>query len=367
MRPLSFCVACLCALVFAPQANADTAFGGDPSQAVTPGLSCSFGAPLEILGSFGAYPGTPGSQSCMWGWSNPSVGTDIVPIPATGGRGTVTSVTLPAMPNPGPMEVVVLTAALNASTNPAKPDYICCQVKQVGPTFTVPANQVTTVAQNLGVSATEGADLSRPGDTSFGDLLGISVKSPTASLPVRYTGNVSLNNFDGAYAYYPAPGGARGEFLPPYNVTGFQMLARFNFSPAGAGPSPAGGGGGQAGVSGLRLLGTPVRVGRDGRTVILGQATNPPIVRTTQTLTAPTGARAASSAAKKPVVFGRGQVKVPAGSSRGIKLALNGKGRARLAKRGQLKATLTVVAKTAQGEAQRRTRTVTIKPKPPKR
>ena len=51
----------------------------------------------------------------MWSWSNPAIGTDIVPFPVTGGTGTVTSVTLPAMPDPGPMAVVVLSAALNAT------------------------------------------------------------------------------------------------------------------------------------------------------------------------------------------------------------------------------------------------------------
>ncbi len=164
-------------LAFAATAGADTTFGGNPNQQVFPGATCSLGAPLYPP-ALGAYPGTEGSQSCMWGWSNPAVGTDIAPIPATGGSGTVTSVTLPAMANPGPMQVVVLTAGLSAGSVPSKPDYVCCQVKQVGPTFTVPANQVATVPQSLHVSATEEANLSIPGDTSFGDQLAVSVLSP---------------------------------------------------------------------------------------------------------------------------------------------------------------------------------------------
>ena len=237
-------------LVFAATAGADTTFGGNPNEQVFPGATCSLGAPLypPVLG---AYPGTEGSQSCMWGWSNPAVGTDIAPIPATGGSGTVTSVTLPAMANPGPMQVVVLTAGLSAGSCPSKPDYVCCQVKQVGPTFTVPANQVATVPQSLHVSATEEANLSIPGDTSFGDQLAVSVLSPTASLPIRYTGHVgeqSITDFDGVYAYYPAPTGPNGEFRSPYGIYGFQMLASFTLAD-GAGPTatPTGAGGGGAG------------------------------------------------------------------------------------------------------------------------
>src|ERR1700710_1937535 len=188
----------ICLLFGATIARADTPFGGDPTQAVTPGLNCAGGAPPYFVGS----------SSCMWGWSNLGVGSDIVPIPVTGGSAVVTSVPLPAMPNPGPMQVVVLTAALAASTVPSKPDYICCQVKQIGPTFTVPPNQVTTVPQSLAVSATEEANLSQPGDTSFGDEVAISVLSPTASLPLRYTGKENVfvpGGFDGNFAYFPAP------------------------------------------------------------------------------------------------------------------------------------------------------------------
>jgi hypothetical protein len=351
----------LCLLFFAAMVRADTPFGGDPTQAVTPGLSCQLGAPT----GFGTYPGTPGSGSCMWGWSSPGVGSDIVPIPVTGGSGVVTSVTLPAMPNPGPMQVVVLTAALAASTVPSKPDYICCQVKQVGPPFTIPPNQVTTVPQSLAVSATEQANLSLPGDTSFGDLLGVSVLSPTASLPLRYTGNTGLSPFDGNYAYYPAPAGANGEFVPPYNIAGFQLLARFVLG-TGAAPAPAAAP--AAANGGLKLARGPLRVGPDGKTVTLGKATNPPTANTTQTLTAPAAARAAgaapSKAAKKPVVWGRGKTKVPAGKSAGLKLTLNGVARGQLRKQGSLKATLTIVAANPQGETQTSTRGVTIKRAP---
>jgi hypothetical protein len=360
------------ALLLAPAANAaDVPFGGDPTQPITPGLSCSLGAPFEIFGEYFAYPGTAGSSSCMWGWSNPAVGTDLVPIPVTGGSGTVTSVTLPAMPNPGPMQVVVLTAALNAGTSPSKPDYICCQVKQVGPTFTVPANQVTTVPQSLHVSATEEANLSIPGDTSFGDLLGISVVSPTASLPVRLTRNASVTNFDGVYAYYPAPGGANGEYRTPLNVVGFQMLARFTLAldgPPAAAPAPnpapvAAPLPGPPPRAGLTLPGA-TRIGADGRTLGLGTATNPPTATTNQTLLLPAGggARASAKPKKKPVVIGSGKTTIPAGKTVAVTAKLNAKGRELLQARHKLTATLTVVATNAQGEKQTLTRQLTIKP-----
>ena len=352
---LSLCLVWL--LAFAAAARADTSFGGDPGQAVTPGLSCQLGAPV----GFGelVYPGSAGSASCMWGWSNPAVGTDIAPIPVTGGTGTVTSVTLPAMPSPGPMEVVVLTAALSAGSSPSQPDYICCQVKQVGPQFTVPANQVTTVPQSLHVSATEEANLSEPGDTSFGDLLGVSVLSPTASLPVRYTGATSLTNFDGGYAYYPAPGGANGEYATPLNMAGFQMLASFTLALDVGGGGV--GGGGEPAAAGLKLTRKPLKVGGNGKTVTLGRATNPPTATTVQTLTAPGGARAASARAKKPAVYGKAKTTVAAGKTVALRLRLNGRARAKLRRKHRLKAKLTVVAANAQGETQTVKRTVLIK------
>jgi hypothetical protein len=357
-------------LAVAPGAQADTQFGGDPTQAITPGISCQLGAPTGF--EFPAFfIGTQGSQSCMWSWSNPSVGSDIVPIPVTGGSGTITSVTLPAMPSPGPMQVVVLTAALNATSEPSRPDYICCQVKQVGPTFTVPANQVTTVTQSLHVSATEEANLSQPGDTSFGDLLGVSVISPAASLPIRYTGNngsTSVTNFDGDSVYYPAPSGANGEYQTPLDPVGFQLLARFNLAldgpPAPApGPAPVPAPAGANG--GLKLGKGALQLGQDGKTLTLGQATNPPTAGTTQTLTIPTAARASASAKggkRKAMVVGSGKTTVPSGKTVPVKLKLNGKGKAALKKQGSLHATLTVVATNPQGQKQTTTRAVVVKP-----
>jgi hypothetical protein len=300
----------------------------------------------------------------MWTWNNPAVGTDIVPIPATGGSGTITSVTLPAMPAPGPMAVVVLTAALNSTGDPGHPQSICCQVKQVGPTFTVPAGQVTTVPQSLHVSATEAADLSVNGDTSFGDLVGIAVLSPTASLPVRYTGATSVGNFDGAYVYYPAPAGADGEYTTPLDPAGFQLLARFTFAPETpappappASPAPAPG---PAAKEGVKIGGNVLRPGADGRTVQFGKATDPPTARTTQTLALPT-AKASVAAPKKPTLLGSGKTTVPTGKTVPLKLTLNARGRAKLSAHGSLKATLTVLAINAQGETQSLVRAVTLK------
>lgn len=358
-------------LASTPAAHADTTFGSDPAQEVTP-LSCTDGAPIyiEIYDLFWSYEGTAGSPSCMWSWSNTAVGTDIVPFPPTGGTGTVTSVTLPAMPNPGPMAVVVLTSALNAGSSPSHPDYVCCQVKQVGPTFTVPPNQVTTVAQSLHVSATEEADLSVPGDTSFGDLVGVAVLSPGASLPVRYTGATDISNADVAFAYYPAPGGANPEYKPPFNEYGFQLLARFTMAIDAREEEGEEGEGEGGPAGGVKLIGGPLRVAGNGKTVTLGKAANPPTARTTQTLTVPATARVARASARgkkaarkrKRVVLGRGRTRVASGKAAKLRLRLNGRGRARLKKKGRLKARLTVVAVNAAGEKQTLTRRVTVKP-----
>src|SRR5271154_2615955 len=64
-------------------AHADTTFGGEPTQEITPGLSCSGGAP----------PYFHGAATCMWNWSFPGGAMgDGLPFPNAGGSGTVTSV-----------------------------------------------------------------------------------------------------------------------------------------------------------------------------------------------------------------------------------------------------------------------------------
>jgi hypothetical protein len=346
----------------AASASADTTFGGNPNGTVTPGGTCEAGGP----------PYFHGAPTCTWWWGRVPAG-DIVPIPVTGGSGVITSVTLPAMPNPGTMQVVVLTAALAASNNPAMPDFICCQVKTLGPTFTVPANQVTTVPQSLAVSATREANLSNPGETSFGDIVAISTLTPGASIPVRYTGNSNIAaGGDAGSAYFPAPTATSGEFTQATDPAGFEMMAQFTLgaTPAAApapAPAPAGPPAptpGPAAKTGVKLGGTEFQPGGDGKTLGLGKATNPPTASTTQTLTLPSAGASAAGKGKKPVVLGSGKTTVPSGKSAPIKLKLNGKARTALAKRHKLKATLTVVATNSQGESQTLTRSVTIKPAP---
>jgi hypothetical protein len=354
--------------VFAATASADTPFGGNPNGAITPELTCEKSASYILAGWH--------APTCLWFWSHIGVGSDIVPLPVTGGSATITSVTLPAMPNPGTMQVVILTSALSATREPGKPEFVCCQVKTLGPTFTVPANAVTTVPQSLTVSATEEANLSLPGDTSFGDIAAISVLTPDASLPLRYTGRTSLNSSDGgdnASAYMPAPTATSGEFNVMDDPSGFEMMAQFNLgttpAPAPA-PAPAPTPG-PAAKGGVKLGGKAFTPGADGKTLGLGKATNPPTASTTQTLTLPTGAARASAVggkSKKPVVLGKGKTTVPSGKSAPIKLTLNSKARTKLAHGHPLVATLTIVATNSQGESQTVTKAITVKPaKPPKK
>jgi hypothetical protein len=352
-------------LVAAGAASADTPFGGNPNGAVTPGFTCESGASV--------FHGAP---TCTWFWSRISVGSDFVPLPVTGGSAVVTGVTLPAMPNPGTMQVVVLTAALRATYEPSRPEFICCQIKTLGPTFTVPANQVTTVPQNLPVSATQEANLEHPGETSTGDIMALSMLTPGASIPVRYTGNTDIAaGGDAASAYFPAPTATTGEFIQPTDPPGFELMAQFTLgaTPTGPGPAPAPittPTPGPPAKGGVKLGGNTFLPGGDGKTLALGKATNPPTAATTQTLTLPTGAARASAVggkAKKPVVLGKGKTTVPSGKSAPLKLTLNSKARAKLAKGHSLKATLTVVATNAQGESQTVTREVTVKPPKPKK
>lgn len=347
-------VALACLLFGAATAQAETTFGGNPAQAITPGLSCAGGAP----------PYFHGATSCLWNWSSVR-GSDGLPFPeTTGGSGTVTSVTLPAMPDPGPMQAVVLTGTLIGSSIPSKPTYDCCQVTEISPTFTVPANQVTTVPLNLAVSSQPTPNLSIPGASGSFDGMAISVLSPTASLPLLYTGRTVVGQeADTDKAYFPAPEHTNSEYQEPTDPTGYEMLARFTLgsTPAPA-PAPTPG---EAAGGGVKLGHKPAQAGADG-TVTFGKATDPPTTETTQTLTE-AAARAASagiSRAKKPAVLGKGKTKVPAGKSKPIKLHLSGAAKAKLRKHHKLKATLTVVAHNAQGETQTITQNVTIKPAP---
>ncbi|OJU82780.1 MAG: hypothetical protein BGO11_02005 [Solirubrobacterales bacterium 70-9] len=354
-------------LAVAGAASAATPFGGNPNGTVTPGLNCE--------NSAGPY--FQGAPTCTWWWSHAGVGSDIAPLPVTGGSDTITSVTLPAMSNPGTMQVVILTAALSATNEPSRPQFICCQVKALGPTFTVPANQVTTVPQSLAVSASKEANLEHPGETSFGDIAAISVLTPGASLPLRYTGQTPItspNSFDVDEAYFPAPTAPNGEFTPSVDPSGFELMAQFTLGgapAAGAAPTPAPTPTpGPAAKGGVKLGGDVFRPGADGKTLGLGKATNPPTAGTTQTLTLPTGAARASATggkAKKPVVLGKGKTTVPSGKSAPLKLTLNSKALAKLSKGHQLKATLTIVATNPQGESQTVTRAVTVKPAKPKK
>jgi hypothetical protein len=330
----------------AATASADTPFGGNPDGTVSTEASC-------------------GPTSCTLYWTGPG-GTDLAPIPAGGGSGTITSVTLPAMPEPGTMQAVVLTSSLQATHDPGHPDYMCCQVKELSAPFTVPANQVATVPLSLHVSATEAVNLGMPGDTSTGDGVAISLLTPNASTPLRATENQA----DGLLYWAPALtaptssfGGASGDHLE------YELMAGFNFGPASAGngptpgpPAPGAPSPGPAAKGGVKLSGTTFRPGGDGRTLSLGKASNPPTASTTQKLTVPTAcASATGGKAKKPVVLGSGKTTVPSGRSAPIKLALNPTGRAALAKGHDLKATLTVVAANPQGESQTLTKSVTIK------
>ena len=350
-------------------------FGGDPTQPVSPQANCTSGVSPFFT--------TVGAQSCLWFWSHVGVGSDLVPTPVTAGTGTITGVTLPAMPNPGPMQVVILGDALAATTTPSTPDFICCQVLEFSQTFTVPANQMTTVALNLPVSWSAEANLSVPGDIGTGPIAAISVLSPTASLPLAYTGAASTPNFDGDSAYYPAPTQTNMEYVTPLDPAGYRMLASFTGVATGGGaamptptptPTPTGTPtptptplptGPAAPLGGLHFGTGPLTTPNPAGPVTLGQATNPPTVSATQTLTGLLGG--AASAAKhakqkpKPTVLGTGSTTVPAGRTVPLTIKLSGAARRYLTKHHSLKATETIVARNSAGQTQTTTRTVTIR------
>jgi len=335
-------------------ARAGTTFGGDPTLAITSGLSCEGGAPPYFYGA----------SSCLWNWSG-TTGADAIPFPATtGGSGTVTSVTLPAMPDPGSMQAVVLTGTLQASNTPSEPNYYCCQVAAISPTFTVPANKVTTVPLELAVSSQPVPNYEDPGETGSLDGMAISVLSPSASLPLLYTGRTTIG--DGAdrnNAYFPAPAQTDVEYTKPTDPTGYELLAQFNLNTGGTTnptPTPTPTPTAPAPGGGLKLGTGPVTIRNAAAPLTLGHAQNPPTVSTTQTLTALLNGGVAASTKHHKVVIGRGATTVPAGRTVSLTLTLTSAARKVLRRKHSLKATETIVAKNAAGQTQTTTRTVTI-------
>ena len=247
------------------------------------------------------------------------------------------------------MQAVVLTTSVQAGQEPGGPESTCCQVKELGAPFTVPANQVTTVPLSL--------------HASTGDGVGISLLTPNASTPLHATENPS----DSLRFWAPALTAPTSSFEGPSGETvGYELAARFNFvpAPAGKGPAPSAPGGsspGPAARSGVKLTGTTFRPGRDGRTLVLGKATNPPTARTTQKLTVPRLGSFGKKSKTGPIVLGTGRTAVPPGRSAPLRLALGSRGRATLAE-GSFKAILTITATNPEGESQTITKAVTIKP-----
>jgi hypothetical protein len=333
-------------LVAPAGAAADVAFGADPSQAVSSSASCP-------------------AASCTFFWRNTSAGSDVVPFPAGGGSGTITSVTLPAMEEPGEMQAVVLTTSITTGAEPGQSTFRCCKVKAVSPAFKVQAGKVSTVPLQLRVSATPAANPSKPCDTSFADAVGITVLTTGASAPLHPTGATNPAEPGGADEFqFWMPGLTQpsDSFDFGSENPGTQLLARYTFAvdpPATPGPIPTAPvappvvapGPGPAG--GLKLNKGADRLAADGRTVNLGTAINPPAATTTQSL------------ARKGFVLGRGSTKVASGGSTPIKLKLNRRGRALLTERGKLVATLSVVAANGAGETQTKTSQVTVKPAKP--
>jgi hypothetical protein len=259
----------------------------------------------------------------------------------------------------------VMTSALTTGTEPGRPDSACCQTKAISPTFTVPANRVTTVPLSLPVSSTQGNDPNKPGDTSFSDMLAISVLAPDKSLPLAYTAS---NNVVNATAY-PAPTAPDGEFRGYGYSSHLQLLARFTL---GGGAAGGGGNGTVVSPAGGLKLGKTIGVPAGAKKVTLGRATNPPTAATRQRLTATPKALGATAAAKKKkkakrTTIGTGRTTDKSGKSASVRVTLSRKARTRLAHGHKVRCTLTVVATGTTGAKTTVTRSVTLKPKKAKK
>jgi hypothetical protein len=370
-------VLALAASLPAPAA-ADTTFGGDPTLSAnaltTDGTGLTGGAPLSCSAgpsrdAVGEPPQTPtvANQTCTWTWLG-AAGGDSVPFPAaTGGSGTVTAVTLPAMANPGPMQVVVLTGTsiVPQGSQPGQNDFACCQIKEISATFTVPANQMTTVPLSLPVAAT--ASPVQPGQTGTADILGVSMLGTAgASMPLHFTGQT--NDYD--LLYYPA----RSVTDPSEEMYGeaeaYEVLAQYTLSTGTAvGPAPApvpvpapiAAPGPSTGLT----LDTSLTLAAKATSLTLGTAKDPPTASTTQTLTGvlpSTRARAARARTKKakPVTLGTGKTTIKAGRSAKLTVRLTAAARRALARHETLTVTETITAK-GPGGTQKSVRTLKLR------
>jgi hypothetical protein len=348
--------------LFAGVARADTTFGGAPTGAVS-NITCADGTPDGRA---------QGSPSCTWYWFGTGAANsgDYVPFGPPGGTGTITSVTLPAMPHPGQMQVDVLTstAIINQSR---EAEAACCSVKAISAAFTVPANQVTTVPLDLPVSSTP--NIYQPGETQKSDIVAISVLDGTSTFPLRYTG--VEKDFD--RVAFPAITTTTSQILPLPEAYEVEVMASYTLgppqavpvaplptptpTPAAPTPTPT-----PSPLAGVALAKHTLGANKTGRTVVLGKATNPPTTGTVQTLTGllPRAhrRRARAAAAAKPVVLGRGKTVVPAGKSAPISITLTAAARRALAAGAKLTATEKVVA-TGTGGTKTSTATVHLAPR----
>lgn len=99
-----------------------------------------------------------------------------------------------------------------------------------------------------------------------------------------------------------------------------------------------------------------------GSIVRLGKASNPPTASVSLTLTA---RRATAAVNAKAVTLARATVRIQPGKTRALRVKLNKKGRARLHRSRRLKVSLRIVATAPDGTTARRTRSLTLKRRPP--
>jgi hypothetical protein len=357
---------CALAMGLSSVAHADTTFGGDPTLAadatVTDGwgsggeaLGCAYGEPFPELGTPTIPPpGQKPNNTCTWTWLGSSVGgpSDNVPFGAAGGSGTVTAVTLPAMPDPGPMQVVVFTGTvvIPQSSESGQTDFACCRVKEISPSFTVPADQIATVPLSLPVAAT--AAVTKTGETQTTDILGVSMLGTTgASMPLHFTANPG----DYDLVTYPARSVTDPNIETMGETSEYELLAQFHLgstpeptptpTPAPTPkPSPA-----TSPAKGLKLAKALIFSGK-GNAVVLGKATDPPTASTTQKLTGVLPG--ASKKKSKAITVASGKTKIATGKSAGMKVTLTKAALGALAERGVLKVKETIVAESPGGVAQ---------------
>jgi hypothetical protein len=206
-----------------------TTFGADLSRAPDVPFDCT----VFPLGNGATQPVVGPESSCTWttatGGTSPSAG-----LLTPAGAGVISTVRVRVGPITGPMQIVVLTVEVNATTGRVG----CCTAAYVSPTFTPAADAVTTLSTNLPVQTDGPGQESSPG-LHVGDILALSILGDGVPIPlvnVTGSGEPPIEQ-PSDFAIYPAY--VQGQTMLASGTYGYLLDMNADWTPLTSGVVPA--------------------------------------------------------------------------------------------------------------------------------